>query len=156
MAIVLRTHYLQNTPSSTEAVIYVDSINKDSYVAEMYNLCIKYIREKMDIFNTQCVIFKRENFMACDEKNIYNDKQDGFWIIADEKERIVTLYKRITYRGRWFYDSTYIEKIFTLTCQECSKIVPKVFKKSTLYDNFTQELTMKVSTFRDRTNTLKI
>lgn len=154
MAIILRTHYLQNVASSTEAVLYVDSINKDSFVAEMYNVCVKYIREKTDTSNKQNTVFKRENFIVGDEKKIYTDSQDGFWIVSNEKERIITLYKRITYRGR-IYNSTYVDKIFTLTCQECPKIVPQVFKKSTLFENFTDELTARVSTFRDRTDALK-
>lgn len=154
MAIVLRTSYHQNVAFPTECAIYVDSINKDSFVAEMYNFCVRHIREKTDTSNSQNVIFKRENFMAEDEKNIYKDKKDGFWIVANEKDKIITLYKRVTYRGR-IYDSTYVEKQFTLTCQECPKVVPQVFKKTSLFENFTEELTAKVSTYRNRTETLK-
>jgi hypothetical protein len=154
MAIVLRTPYLQNVAGCTESAFYVDTINKNSFIAEMYNLCVKYIREKTNTSNLHNGVFKRENFMASDAKNIYYDKEDGFWIIADEKERIITLYKRITFRGR-IYNSTYVEKLFTLTCQECPKIVPQVFKKTTLFENFTEELTAKVLTYRDRTNALK-
>lgn len=154
MATVLKTQDNHGVNDALECVFYIDSINKESYIAEMYNYCVRYIREKTDISNSEPMIFKREKFMASTETEIRNEKEDGFWIIGDEKNRIVTLYKRLTYAGR-FYDSIYVNKVFTLTCQECSKIVPQVFKKSSLYEDFTEELTARVTTFKNRTDTTK-
>src|SRR5947207_1139886 len=125
MAIILKTPYTQNIANNQEPLIYVDSINKESFVAEMYNYCIKYIREKRIASNTATSEYKREKFLAKDETDIYKNKPDGFWIVSDEKNRIITLCSRITYRGR-IYDSTYVEEVFTLSCKECAKIVPQV------------------------------
>jgi len=154
MAIILKTPYLQEVAGSIEPVEYVDSINKDSFVAEMYNLCIKYIRENTVETDNKVTTFKRENFSAKSENDIYYDKVDGFWMIANEKEKVITLFKRKTLVGR-IYNSTLVEKIFKLECKECPKISPKVFVKTSVFDNFSKELSNRVADFRDRTDSLK-
>lgn len=152
MATIMKTNYHNNYALVAECAVYVDTINKDSYVAEMYNMCIKYIRTKT-VINDESIVYKREKFLAIDETDIYYNKGDGYWIVANEKDKIITLCKRVTFKGM-IYNTIYIEKIFTLTCNECPKIVPKIFKKPSTFETFTEELTTTILAFRNRTNTL--
>src|ERR1044071_4024447 len=108
MAVILKTPFLQNgTMGPVDPMLYVDSINKDSYIAEMYNLCINYIRENTK--SPSITEFKRDHYMAINENEIYYNKTDGFWIVGNEKDKVVTLYMRKTLTGI-FYNSTLVEK----------------------------------------------
>lgn len=154
MAIILRTPYLQEVAGAIEPVEYVDSINKENFVSEMYNICIKYIRENTVDSDKKVITFKRKNFTAKSENDIYYDKTDGFWMIANEKERVITLFKRKTLVGR-IYNSILVEKIFKLECKECPRIIPTVFVNTSLFDNFSKELSDRVADYRERHDTLK-
>src|SRR5947208_16541665 len=108
MAVILKTSYLQNVATPAEPLIYVDTINNDGFIAEMYNICIRHIEE--NTISPGITEFKRENFTAKDENDIYYNKKDGLWIISDEQTRIITLCKRTTSLGV-IYNSIIIEKI---------------------------------------------
>lgn len=156
MATISRKNFAYEEKIATSAtpVFYVDSMNQGSFVAEMYSYTVKFIREQLDesnqykggpVIRTEC--------MAEDENDIYSNKPDGFWIVSDEKANIVSLFKRTTSVGS-LYNSVYVSKVFTLTCTECPRIVPKVFKQTTLFDNFTSELKQSVSAYRNRSDSL--
>jgi len=148
MAIVLIKKYSDNISNiQDQPLVYVDSINSESYLAEMYNYTTKYIRESDESKNH--LIVKRINHMAKDENDIYYNKKDGLWIVSDEKQCILTLYKKTTRKG-YLYNSIYMDKIFTLSYKKCSKIVPQVFKKTSKHDNFKMELAEKVLSFKNR------
>lgn len=157
MATIVKTLYIKDIVTSMIPVCYIDTINKNGFMAEMYNWCMRYIRENSDADKTTKTIydqnFKRENYMATDQQNIYNNKEDGFWFVVNEKETHITLYKRETYKGV-IYNSTYVTKILTLTCHECPRIVPQFVKERTLFENFSDELNAKVATHRKRTDGL--
>ncbi|VBB17618.1 hypothetical protein YASMINEVIRUS_81 [Yasminevirus sp. GU-2018] len=149
MATILRTSNLPGAPDSEikVPVIYVDSINCDSYNSEMHNICVRHIRENTVSKDDS---FKRDEHIAKDENDIYYKKKDGLYYIPNEKTRTFVVYKRTTSTG-YVYNSTTVEKLFTLTCVECKRIVPQVFKKTTLFDDFSSELRTKVTDYRDRT-----
>lgn len=126
-------------------IIYVDSINPSSYTSEMYNIAVRYIRSKK---NADGVIIVRQSHMANDENDIYYNKQYGYWIVADEEKRTLTLYEKCQPTGL-FYKCN-VNRIFTLTCCECPRIVPQVFKKTNLYDDFSNELKESVRKYRNR------
>jgi hypothetical protein len=156
MAVILKTSFtLNNTPEPIEPVLYVDTINKDAFVAEMYSFCLGHIRKNTDTTDPSVVSkIKRENFIVDNENDIYYNKKDGFWMISNEKTKVVTLYKRTTLVG-YLYNTIEVKKIFTLSCIECPRVVPRVFTKPTLFDNFAEELSMSVANYRSRTDTLK-
>ena len=136
MAAIIKTNYAQNVQGSVEALTYIDSINKESYMTEMYTICLKYLREKKEM-DTNILHFeplKRERLMAGDEKDIWYNKNDGYWIIETDNHTL-TLYQRQTLVGK-IYNSTLVDKLFTLTYSECSRTVPKVFEKTSPFDNF--------------------
>ena len=143
-------HPLTGEKISISTVKYVDSINKSSYMEEMFNITIKYIRENSDVNNL--VPFKKDNFMAKDYNDIYYNKKDGYWIIINENtlsEKVISLYKRKTNIGMLF--NTYsINLVFTLSAMECSRIVPIISNEKNTADNFVDELKKKVSLYGSR------
>ncbi len=155
MAAIIKTTYTHNEVALVQAMTYIDSINKESYLTEMYSICIKYIREKNEneLNDTKKNNYKpmiRDQILAKDENDIFYNKVDGHWIIETEKNKIITLYQRRTLNGI-IYNSTLVEKLFSLTYNECSRTVPKVFEKpQTPFENFSKELSEKVIAFRDR------
>jgi hypothetical protein len=128
-------------------VFYVDTINKDSFITEMYGYCIRYIRERIAADSK----VEHKKYLARDENDIYYNKLDGHWLISDEKNKVVTLYVKTTWHG-WVHNSVTVKKIFMLTCKECPKLVPRIPKKKSMFEDFTQELTEKVLIYRDRNN----
>ena len=125
-------------------ILYVDSINKSSYVEEMINYIIRYIREI-----TNKSIDNRNDYIVSNVDEIHKKCNDGYWMIIDEKE--VVLYKREISKGI-FYDSIYVNEIFKLKSYECPRIVSKLLKKPSMFDNFTDELKMSVSNYRTRSS----
>jgi len=133
-------------------ILYVDSMNYSSFAAEMYSYTTRSIREQLGKdYNGEPVI--REEHMAKDENDIYHNKTDGYWIVCDEEKKILSLYKRETSVGN-IYNSVYVTKTYTLTCTECPRIVPKVFKETTIFEDFTSELKKTVRSYRTRTDSL--
>jgi hypothetical protein len=123
-------------------VLYIDSINKSCYVEEMLNYTIRYIRE-----TTNNNINNRDNYISSSMENIYNKCKDGYWITIDDQD--VSLYKKETLTGI-FYNSIQVGKIFTLKYVLCPRIVPKILKKQSLFDNFTDELKASVNNYKTR------
>jgi hypothetical protein len=180
MAVIFKDSYTKNISLGLpQALVYVDSINGDSFVAEMYNITMQYIRKDQDdkdkpddgswIFTStdsgskptaqynpksKDIGTKRDNYMAKNEDDIRCNKMDGLWIVSNEPERIVTLYRKTTLVGT-FYNSIYLDKIFMLTCKPCPRIVPQLVTKLSHFENFQTELTLRVAQHRDRTQTLK-
>lgn len=124
-----------------EPVLYIDSINKSSYKDEMINYTLRYIRE-----NNNTVIDDRNEYILYDSNKI-NNKKDGFWIVSDAEN--IVLYKKETIKG-FIYNSVQINKIFILTSYVCPRIVPKIFKKPSLFDSFSDELKASVHSYRIR------
>lgn len=135
---------LKYTPENQNIlpVLYIDSINKSCYVDEMINYAIRYIRE-----TTNNNISNRGDYITTTLENIHNNCDNGYWITIDEKE--VSLYKKETCVGN-FYNSIYVNRIFTLSFSVCPRIVPKILKKTSLFDNFTDELKASVNSYRNR------
>ena len=123
-------------------ILYVDSINKSSYIEEMINYIIRYIREI-----TNKSIDNRNDYIVSSIDDIHKKCDDGYWIIIDEKE--VVLYKKELSKGN-FYNSVYVNEIFKLKSYECPRIVPKLLKKPSMFDSFTDELKASVSNYRTR------
>ncbi len=149
MAVVLKNTYTKNLAGTSEPLIYIDSINKENFIVEMYNIVIRYIRENTEYIKEPSI--KRIKHMANNENDIYYNKSSGYWILSNEKDNIVSLYLKKTIIG-FVYNSIVVEKVFELTCKECQKIVPQVFKKSTLFDDFSSELSDRVSKYRERSD----
>ena len=152
MAILLKNTYINYIPQLAEPVLYIDSCNLDSYMAEMYNMTVKYIRENTESNDTT----KREKHMAIDENDIYYNKLDGYWILGDAKNFTVTLYQKKTMNGV-IYNSVQVDKIYRMECKKCPRIVPQFIKKPpSLYDNFLSELTSSVANFKERSDTVNV
>jgi hypothetical protein len=133
MATILKEEFANNVSKGIPfPFIYVDSINQDSYVAEMYNATIKFIRENIDYDGISNI--NKSDYMAKDYNDIYYNKKDGFWIVSDEDNNIIELYKKETNVGK-IYNNYNVNKIYKLTCHKCPRIVPKVFKKTSKYDS---------------------
>lgn len=154
MAIVLKNTYSNNilTETQNEPILYIASINTDGYALEMRNIIVRYIRETLNENTSEkysCnkyMEIKYINHLAKDENDIYYNKEDGYWIIENEKEHNIILYQRKKIIG-FVYNTIQINKLFSLTYKECPKIVPQVFKKTTEFDNFVNELTNRVATY---------
>lgn len=153
MAVILKATYENETRGLFEPTVYVDSINKDSYMAEIYNQTVRYIREHTPVINGRIAEIRRENHKVRDEKAI-GSKPDGYWFVSDEKNKTLTLYKKTTKVG-YIYSSVYITKVYEMKCSECPRIVPQISaKKTSLFDNFSTELSERVVAFRERTDAL--
>jgi hypothetical protein len=154
-AIVMRAMYNDyGTIGPYEPIIYVDSINKDGHMAEIYNQTVRFIREHTPMINGRDVEIRREDHLVKDEKKV-SQKQDGYWLIADENKRILTLYKKTTVSG-YFYNYPSVQKVYEMCCRSCPKIVPNIVKKGILFDDFSMELKNKVAEFGRRTDSMKI
>lgn len=157
MAVILRTtHQYQSGTSDSEnnnPILYVDSINRDSYISEMHNMCVQYIRAKsintIEFISINDDVSRNER-IAKDESDVYYNKKDGYYYTINEDTRVFVMYNKNTYPG-YIMDTITVEKLFTLTCVECKRIVPQVFKKNTVFEDFTAELKTKVMDYRDRT-----
>jgi len=145
MATILKT-IISNNVQNTIAICYVDSMTKSSYMNEMINHTVKYIRENITPVDQP---INRNDRMALNYQDIQYNRNDGYWIVEDLENNMVTLYKRSTSIGN-LYNSVYVEKIFSLTFNECPRIVPKILKPNTLFENFTDELKLSVSNFKNR------
>lgn len=130
---------------TTLPILYIDSINKNSHITEMINYLLRYIRE-----TTHTEIVNRDNYIANDSDDIYKNKKDGYWIITNEQKNEVILYMRETIKGI-LYNSIYVNEIFRLNSYECPRIVPKILTKTTLFENFTDELKATVHNYKTRT-----
>jgi len=150
-----------------QPISYIDSINVDSYSAEMHCICIRFIREATTKKSKECdKVFTRDEYSVKEEKDVSN-KNDGYYYTAKEaviiKEKSTTktidhifvVYEKNTYVG---YISTYsiIKKLFTLTCFLTSKVVPKVFSTKATFNDFDAELRCKVAEYRSRTTSVPI
>jgi len=159
MAIILRTDYLNNIATQSKCAIYVDSINTDSFLSEMYGISIRHIRETLEVSdktNTSTslpITVKKENHIAIDENDIYYKKADGFWLIYSDKTNTLTLYKKTTLVGT-IYNTVCMPKVLELRYETCGKVVPKVFNtEESQYTKFQNELNNRVTQFRDRAST---
>ena len=155
--VVMKTTYDEyGQQVSYKPVLYVDSINGIGQMAEVYGLTIRFIRENthsVPSVQGNVIDVKRENHVAKDEKSI-SKKPNGYWFVADEKNRSLTLYKKTTTAG-YLYSYPTVQKVFMLNCSECPKVVPQVGKKNTLFEDFSQELISKVAEHAKRTNFLR-
>lgn len=157
MAAILQTIYKGNgIPESTKSIMYVDTINKDGIMTEMYSYCIKYIREhstsKLITNPDQIVQFKKEQFVAKDENDIYYNKIDGYWIVNNDDA--ITMYEKRTSYGM-IYNSIVVAKIFTITGCQCPRVVPKIITKESSITDFNQELIAKITEVKNRSKLLK-
>lgn len=137
-----------------EPVIYVDSINKDGHMAEIYNQTVRFIREHTPIANGRDIEIRREDHSVKDENKIIQ-KPNGYWLTANEGKRTLTLYKKIMVSG-YLYNYPCVQKVYEMCCQTCPKIVPNIIKKGILFDDFSKELKSKVAEFGRRTDSAKI
>jgi hypothetical protein len=157
MAAILQSIYKSDgVAEPTKSVMYVDTINKDGIMTEMYSYCVKYIREhstsKLITNPDQIIQFKKEQFVAKDENDIYYNKSDGYWIVDINAN--IMMYEKKTLYGR-FYNSTTVTKIFTITSCQCPRIVPKIITKESSIADFNQELIAKITEVKNRTKTFK-
>jgi hypothetical protein len=140
------TKQLYNPPSS-EPVMFIDSVNMNTYLVEMYSICNRHIRNNDKTINDNNPL-KKETLIVKDEESI-KTKEDGFWIIADEKNYVITLYKKTTISG-YLYNYPTIEKVFTLTCKTCPRVVPQLFEKTNNDYSFIKELNNKIQDYAER------
>ncbi len=109
-------HYKENI--SPIEYHYIDSNDQNLYLSEMLKICIKYIKDIDKSFKPENKIF------AKDLDDIYNNKNDGFWIvhrkIRDEIKMYV--YQRETKVGI-LYNTYEVHNHFDLMTIKCPKIV---------------------------------
>jgi hypothetical protein len=137
-----------------EPVIYVDSINKDGHMAEIYNQTMRYIRENTSSVHGKEIYVRREDHIVKDEKSIGN-KLNGFWFVSNEKDRTLTLYKKSTIPGYFSYYPE-IKKVYVMYCRECPKVVPNLIKKGNVFEDFAKELKSRVAEIGRRTDSLEL
>lgn len=157
MAIVLKTDYSTNL---TLPVIYIDSINSESPLIEMHGICLRYIRESIEKTREESKIKKVlkneiisivpetggiQQYIVKNIDDIYK-RNDGFWVVEDSKNQTVSLFTKTLSKG-YLYNSSVVEKIFTLTATKCPKVVPQIPKKATLFESFSSELANRVSLY---------
>ena len=65
---------------------------------------------------------------------------------------VLTLYKRTTSVGR-IYNSTYVEKVYELHYEDCSKVVPKIFTTQTKFETFQLELSERITNMKTKPKT---
>jgi len=152
MAAILQTIYKgDGTSEPTKSIMYVDTINKDGIMTEMYSYCVKYIREhstsKLITNPDQIIQFKKEQFVAKNENDIYYNKLNGYWIV--ENNDTIIMYEKKTLYGM-IYNSTVVAKIFTITSCQCPRTVPKIITKESSITDFNQELIAKITEVKNR------
>jgi len=132
MAFIVQTFHLPNTKEEDikKPIIFVDTINVSSYTVEMHNVCLRYIRDNSDDDDGSYRIFKfdQKAFTIKREQDI-RSKPDGLYYIADEATNTFVMY-RIERSLGFFYDSTKIEKVFSLKCVPGIRICPSVLEKT--------------------------
>lgn len=139
MATLLKTTFKNELPVSGSINVpelYVDSINSTSYLTELHNYCAKFIRTNTDSET------ESKSRLVKDEKEI-STKDNGYWYTFDEKSQTITMYKKSQSLG-YIYNSSIVEKVFTMTYVKCPKVVPKVFTEKNIFNDFSQELKEKV------------
>ena len=141
MAIIVRTPYTQNIAQPIEPLLYVDTINRSSYVAEMHGIVTRYLR---DTIGRE---IKLDTHMAENIEQITFSKDAGYWVVGHPDT--VTLYKKTILVGI-LYNGVGVEKVFGLTAYQCPRVVPRVFAKSSPFDNFKNELSQRVTAYKTR------
>lgn len=152
MAIVLRKDFIKTLSESDVPypLLYVDTINENGIVNEMYNLTMAYIRTNIEEEDSRQ--YKREDFIAKDYNDIYYNKTDGFWILYDKNNNILSLFKKETHVG-YIYNKIYVTKQYEITYKKCPRLVPRVFKKSDKFADFDTELKTRVNQYKNRNHT---
>ena len=133
MAVILKTPYSQNIfyqeiEKSSEPLLYVDTTNKEGFITTIYELCMGLsIRN-----NTDCCKLigelKRESYVAENLNDIRYKKEDGLWMIPNEKNMEITMYERRTAKGV-FYTTSYVTKLFTISYKECEKFWRRALRR---------------------------
>lgn len=114
MAVVLLKDYKKAT---TDPVLYIDSINPNSYINEIISYTLMYIRNSYRFEGEG----KRENFEVMKREEIYS-RNDGYYFLLNNETLI--LYRKITLEG-YIYNGVYIDRVFKLTYKLINKVVPK-------------------------------
>jgi hypothetical protein len=119
MAVLLKNIFISNILQGIKPIAYIDSLSTNHYIEKMDEVMINYI--KMNTITNEMI--KKEDFIALNEKDIRDNKSDGLWILRNEKNLNVTLFRKKTSHGV-VYNDVYVEKIFVLTCEKCEKFIP--------------------------------
>jgi hypothetical protein len=115
---------LINTTNNIFNVIeYVDTKNDSGIINEMISYVQKYLRKEYD--------------MELTKKELLNNDIYSYEINREEFK--LKLFMNVSNNG---YVWSTIEKktILTIECQKCKRVVPKIFKVKSKYENFYDEL----------------
>lgn len=135
-----------------EPVVYVDSLIESSYIDAIKTIIMRKVRE----LNFDDEIYGSSDItpnIVTSEADL-NTKDIGFWIldttVRDSDKRVTThsftLYQRIRH-GSWWYSYENI-KLFEFYNVKCKRSVPRIAKKPTRFQQFTDELESAVSEFK--------
>jgi hypothetical protein len=159
MAIILQEKYdVDNYINGViDPVLYVDSINEESFIVEMNAIILRYISnnpllsrgQHQGIGATIKSPQSFDNLIANDEDDIYKNKLNGYWIVYNKSKQSLSLYIKHTEIG-YLYNGINVNKIFTLTYKKCVRVVPQIFKKTTKFENFSRELADRVGKYKER------
>ena len=146
MAIIIRTPYTHNIAQPIEPLLYIDQVNRSGYIAEMYGIVTRYLRDTLE-----CEI-ELNTYMADNIEQITFSKDTGYWVV--EHPDTVTLYEKTTPSGI-LYNGVGVEKVFSLSAYQCPRVVPRVVPrvsaKSSPFDNLKNELFHSVTAYMTRT-----
>jgi len=94
-----------------QPISYIDSINVDSYSAEMHCICIRFIREATTKKSKECdKVFTRDEYSVKEEKDVSN-KNDGYYYTA--KEAVIIKEKKVPQK-RLIISLWYMKRIHML------------------------------------------
>lgn len=157
MAFIVQTFHLPNTKEEDikKPILYVDSLNVSSYAVEMSKICVSYVRANTEIKPTDDKLADSHRFRtsihSVKHESEIRDKPDSYYFVANDKDNIFVMYKKYKSVG-YIFNTTIINKIFTLTCISGKKVCPKVFDKGPENKaiSFEDELKARVAKYRDR------
>lgn len=104
-------HPIINSKVNVSSVNYYNNYSND-YMPCMFNIFFEYIRNNLLLNQTE--EFVSDNYVAQNYNDIYYNKKDGYWIVINEYNKVMTLYKRTTYPG-YIYNTYEIKFLFTLS-----------------------------------------
>jgi hypothetical protein len=136
-----------------EPVEYVDSIVESSFINSLSAIVMRKVRElnmEADIFGSSDV-----RSILVESESDLNSQEEGFYVIdtsVRDSNKVLThsltLYQRIKYPGRLFWDSYENRKLFEFYNVKCKRTVPRIVKKPTRFQQFETELEEAVKGFK--------
>lgn len=150
MSVIIKRTFDVLGKEECEPIVFVDSIITSSYIEAVNKAVTKVIRK----LSFSELVFGSSDvspYLVKSETEI-DSKGPGFWIIKNETgdSYSLTIYEHKVYPGKVLWNSHEIRKVCEFYYVKCDRVVPRIFKKPTKFEKFTDELEKAVTVFKNR------